>query len=87
MTDVTVFLLNYAVSLDKDGDGTQSNTQVVWPCISLHILAYYLLTPGDGGPAKKNGGKPGLYNSSVQKIDVGVRNDQLLNVTALKFKS
>ena len=86
MTDVTVFLLNYAVSLDKDGDGTQSNTQVVWPCISLYILAYYLSTPGDGGPAKKNGGKPGLYNSLVQNIDVGVRNDQMLKVTAVKFK-
>jgi len=31
--------------------------------------------------------KPGLYNSLVQKNAVGVRNDPLLKVIALKFKS
>jgi len=28
-----VNLLNYAVSLDEARDGTQTNTQGVWPCI------------------------------------------------------
>jgi len=31
--------------------------------------------------------KKGLFNSSVQKIYVDFRNDQMLKVTALKFKS
>jgi len=35
LTAITdVFLLNYAVSLDEAGDGTQKNTQGVWPCKS-----------------------------------------------------
>jgi len=38
-------------------------------------------------PYEVDGSKPGLYNSSVQKIVVGVRNDQILKVTALKFNS
>jgi len=42
------------------------------------------LQRGDRGSARKNGAKPGLYNSLVPKIDVGVRNDQMLKVTALK---
>jgi len=33
LTTITdVFLLNYAVSLDEARDGTQKNTQGVWPC-------------------------------------------------------
>ena len=31
------------------------------------------------------GSKPGLYNSSAPKIAVGVRNDEMLKITALKF--
>jgi len=31
-TITDVFLLNYAVSLDEARDGTQKNTQGVWPC-------------------------------------------------------
>jgi len=87
LTITHVFLLNYAVSLDEDGDGTHS-TAIPGPTAIPRScsLAYYLLTGGDGGRAKKNGGKPGLYNSLVQKIDVGVRNDQMHKVTALKFK-
>jgi len=34
-----------------------------------------------------DGSNPGWYNSLVQSIVVGVRNDQILEVTALKFKS
>jgi len=34
-----------------------------------------------------DGSQPGLNNSLVLKIVVGVRNDQILKVTALKFKS
>jgi len=33
LTTITdVFLLNYAVSLDEERDGTQKDTQGVWPC-------------------------------------------------------
>jgi len=33
LTTITdMFLLNYAVSLDEACDGTQKNTQGVWPC-------------------------------------------------------
>jgi len=33
LTTITdVFLLNYTVSLDEARDGTQKNTQGVWPC-------------------------------------------------------
>ena len=51
-------------------------------------LKWWIPTPsqGDGGWAKKNGGKSGLYNFLVQKIDVGVQNDQMLQITALKFE-
>jgi len=33
-----------------------------------------------------SGSNPGLWNSLAQKIVVGVRNDRILKVTALKFK-
>jgi len=36
-------------------------------------------------PNRGDGRKPGLYDSLVPSIDVGVRNDQILKVTALKL--
>ena len=46
LTTITdVFLLNYVVILDEARDGTQKNTQGVWPCklpidrLPLHLLA------------------------------------------------
>jgi len=42
-------------------------------------------SPGEGMEAEPK--KQGLYNSWVPKINVGNRNNQMLRVTALKFKS
>jgi len=39
------------------------------------------------GLYRGDGSKPGLCNSLVQKIVVGVQNDQILKVIAFKFKS
>jgi len=46
----------------------------------LGVLAVWIQKP-------KKTQKKGLFNSSVQKIYVDFRNDQMLKVTALKFKS
>ena len=45
LTAVTdVIILNYAVGLDVAHDGTQSNTQGVWPCkLPIHSLPLQLL--------------------------------------------
>ena len=45
LTTVTdVMILNYAVGLDVARDGTQSNTQGVWPCkLPFHSLPLQLL--------------------------------------------
>ena len=37
--------------------------------------------------ARGDGSKPGLYNSLVQKMDVGIQNTEILKVTARIFKS
>jgi len=42
-------------------------------------------SPGEGMEAEPK--KQGLYNSCVSKINVANRNNQMLRVTALKFKS
>jgi len=49
-------------------------------------LARFLLCLTLAEGIECEGKKTGLYNS-LEKVDVSVRNDQMLGVTALKFES
>jgi len=64
----------------KEGRGSEGRHAGTGEGISARIHHVTYTHRGDGR-------KPELYKSLVQKIAVGVRNDQMFKVTAFNFKS
>ena len=73
------------VRMVRSNDGVRRQLQTLQPC----GLAFpqWCRNFGVLPPRRKDGSKQVLYNSFVPKIDIEIRNDEILKVTTLKLKS